>query len=146
MIAGYAAARVHPKMITNILVPLALLTLIYALVICGCIVLLRIIRVSTRGRIVLAFLLFAATTGFLVAWQWPQDSIFLYNFPAQFLGYEIYSWSIRLIGDPTYANAHDTIPWLLRIPQVFVMVSLLFWGVLGAFIQWVVNARGAKPG
>ncbi len=128
-------------MISNILVPLVLLSIIYALIISGCIVLLRIIRVPARWRIVLGFLIFATATGFLVAWLWPQDSIFLYNFPAQFLGYEIYDWSIQLIGDPTSANAHDTIPWFLRIPQVFLIVSIIFWGLLGAFVQWIVNQR-----
>ena len=135
---------VRTDMISN-LVPLVMLSIIYGLGIFGLIVLLRIVQVSARWRIVLGFLLFATATGFLVVQQWPLDSIFLYNFPAQFLGYEIYYWSIQLIGDPTSANAHDTIPWFLRIPQVFLMVSLIFWGLLGAFIQWVVNVRGAKP-
>ncbi len=128
-------------MISNILVPLVLLSIMYALIISGCIVLLRVIRVSARWRIVLGFLIFATATGFLVAWLWPLDSIFLYNFPAQFLGYEIYYRSIQLIGDPTSANAHDTIPWFLRIPQVFLIVSIIFWGLLGAFVQWIVNQR-----
>ncbi|MBI5030995.1 MAG: hypothetical protein HZB51_10745 [Chloroflexi bacterium] len=131
-------------MISNLLVPLVLLSMLYGLCIFACIVLLRIIRVSARWRIVLGFLIFAIATGLLVALQWPQDNIFLYNFPAQFFGYEIYYWSIQLIGDPTSANAHDTIPWFLRIPQVFVAVSMIFWGLLGAFIQLVVNARRAK--
>lgn len=129
-----------------ILVPLVLFSTIYALIIIGCIVLLRIVRVSAGWSVVFGFLLFATTTGLFVVQQWPQDSIFLYNFPAQFLGYETYYWSIELIGAPTSANAHDTIPWFLRIPQVFLVVSIIFWGLLGAFIQLVVNARGAKPG
>jgi len=126
-------------MLFNILVPFLIFSAIYGLVILGLILTLRVAGISARWRIVLGFLIFGTATGLLVAQQWPQDNIFLYNLYAHFLGYAVYLWAIQHIGNPTASNAHDTIPWLLRIPQVFVIVSVIFWGSLGLLVQFAVN-------
>ncbi len=132
-------------MFSNIVLPLLALSAIYAFAILCCWALLGLLRVSAERRIFLSFLVFGTATGFLVALEWPQDSIYLYNFPAQFLGYEVYQRSIQLIGDPTADNAHATIPWFLRIPEVFVPVAILFWGLLGALVQYLVNRSRPVP-
>jgi hypothetical protein len=68
------------------------------------------------------------------------------------LAEKIYVVSIDLLGNPISDQAHYTIPWLLRIPQVCVPVSILFWGLLGLAIQVIRNAlymktkrRAGKP-
>ena len=84
--------------------------------------------------------------GFLSVWWWHfSDNIFLPNIPGVLLGDEVYVHSIDFLGDPSSAQAHYTIPWILRIPQVYVPVSILFWGLLGLIIQVAHNtARRRK--
>ncbi len=123
----------------NIIIPVLIFSAIYGLEIFGCIVLLRIMGVSAKWRIVLGFLIFGTVTGFLVILLWPQDNMLLVNLPAGYIGFQVYIWSIQLFGNPNSFNAHETIPWLLRIPQVYMLVSILFWGALGSVIQIAVN-------
>lgn len=128
------------------MVPLTLpvLVAIYGLVIRGCTVVLRLVGVSAKTRVVLSFMVFGVTAGLLIVWQWPGDMVLVYNFPAAILGDEIYQWSIQLFGDPTSSNAHETIPWFLRIPQVLAIASVVFWGQLGSLVQFAVN-RPRRP-
>ncbi|MDO8567242.1 MAG: hypothetical protein Q7R57_00845, partial [Dehalococcoidales bacterium] len=81
------------------------------------------------------------------ALAWPLDVITLINFPAVILGETIYIESIQHIGDPHSSQAHYTIPWLLRIPQVHVLASMIVWGTLGFLIQFVRNRlrRATSP-
>lgn len=67
-------------MFSNIVLPLLVLSAIYALAILACWAILGFLRVSAPRRILLSFLIFGTATGFLVALEWPQDSIYLYNF------------------------------------------------------------------
>lgn len=63
------------------------------------------------------------------------------NFPATYFGDTIYGWSIQLLGNPHSFHAHDTIPWLLRVPQVYVIASIVLWGLLGLVVQLIYNFR-----
>ncbi len=112
---------------------------IYGLILWGLASALRRLGVPSRRVILLAFLIFAAGTGIWTALVWPLDSATLVNLPAAFLGDALYQWSIRLIGDPASSQAHYTIPWVLRVPQVYVLVSFLVWGSLGLVIQLIRN-------
>lgn len=74
--------------------------------------------------------------GLLSAWWWGiSDNVFFPNIPGMLLGDLVYNLSIKYIGDPHSSQAHYTIPWMLRIPQVYVLVSVLFWGVMGLAIR-----------
>jgi hypothetical protein len=109
-----------------------------------------------KKSIIIGFIIYGLAVGFIAVW-WRQyaDSIFLLNIPGTLLGDEAYILSIRLLGDPHSAQAHYTIPWLFRIPQVYVPVSILFWGffgiVIAAFIKlgiigWIIRVPSSLRG
>jgi hypothetical protein len=58
----------------NVLLPVAVLTAIYALAIWGLVALYRALHLPKSGAIVLGFVTFGLATGLLVAWIWPLDS------------------------------------------------------------------------
>ena len=85
---------------------------------------------------IIGFLLYGTLVGFVSIWfDQNSDTPFLLNIPGTLLGDAIYSLSIRFLGDPHSAQAHFTIPWILRIPQVYVPASIFFWGLLGALVM-----------
>jgi hypothetical protein len=91
---------------------------------------------SGKSKILVGFLIYGVTVGLLSFWWWSiSDSLFLLNIPGELIGYQVYDIAIRLLGDPFSPQAHYSISWVLRIPQVFVPVSTLFWGVTGLGIQ-----------
>ena len=125
----------------TILLWLLVLFAIYTCIITGGVVILSGLGVPSKWRILSGFLIFGIAAGMLATWQWPSDIIFMYNFPAAFLGNEGYVRSIQYLGDPYASNAHETIPWFLRIPQIFVIVSVVFWGLTGVLVQLAINRR-----
>jgi hypothetical protein len=126
-------------MIYDVLVQLLVLSAIYGLAICGLIVVLRKLGFLAKKRLGLSFVLFGIATGFLVAWAWPGDGSVLINFFTVFLGDGVYHLSIRYLGDISSPQAHYTIPWLLRIPQVYVIVSIILWSLIGVSSQVIYN-------
>jgi hypothetical protein len=89
---------------------------------------------------IICFIFYGIVVGFISVWfDQNGDSLFLLNIPGTLLGERIYSFSIRYLGDPHSSQAHFTIPWILRTPQVFLPSSIFFWGLLGAIIQWIYN-------
>lgn len=105
----------------NVLLPLLLLTVLYGLLVVGLIRLLRLLRVPRRRAILLGFLAFGVISGLLAAWAWPLDSCVLPNAYAVLLGDGLYGLAAARLGDP----------WLLRPPQVYVLVSTLLCSALG---------------
>jgi len=126
-----------------LILPLLILSAIYGIVIVGLVLLLRKMGVSGKRAILFGFLVFGAATGLLTAWVWPLDSSLYPNILASLLGEQVYSLSIQLLGDPSSSQAHYTIPWLLRIPQVYVLTSIVVCGLVSLPLQWVYN-RGLK--
>ncbi|MFB0536891.1 MAG: hypothetical protein ACETWR_18155, partial [Anaerolineae bacterium] len=122
---------------------LLLLSAMYGIVILGSVLLLRKMGVSGKRAIILSFLVFGAVTGVLTAWVWPIDSSIYFNFFASLLGDQIYNLSIQYVGDSSSPQAHYTIPWVLRIPQVYVIASIILCGLVSLPLQWVYN-RGLK--
>lgn len=97
-----------------------------------------------RSRVVAGFLVYGLVVGLLSSWRWGfSDNIFLLNVPGVLLGDVVYNLSIEYLGNPYSAQAHYTIPWFLRIPQVYVPVSLVFWGLIGSVVH-VVYVRMRK--
>lgn len=123
------------------------------------IVLLAIMLTLTAAEIGLLFVAVKAATRFgvkptvagLVAGLalglvlgWEAASVYetsLFNPAGLVIGGEVYFRAIRTFGDPSSSNAHDTIPWLLRIPQVHVVVSVALWAAVGAACGWWINRR-----
>ena len=85
--------------------------------------------------IIAVFIVYGIAAGFIAVWfRQHTDMVFLLNIPGTLLGDAVYGLSIRFLGDPHSSQAHFTTPWLFRIPQVYVPVSIFFWGLLGAVI------------
>lgn len=121
------------------IVMLALVSFAYAIVITGVVALLRALGVSNRRAVAWGFLIYGVATGALAAWAWPIDSATYPNVYAVLAGDWLYVRAIEWIGDPRSSNAHETIPWLLRVPQVYAGVSTVLGGGAGIAIQWLVN-------
>jgi hypothetical protein len=127
--------------VLSLVLTILVLFTVYGLVLWGLTLALRRLGVPSKGSIIIAFLIFAVGTGVWVALVWPLDSSTLLNFPASLFGDALYQWSIRYLGDPSSPQAHYTIPWLLRVPQVYVVASIILWGFLGLMIQLIHNHR-----
>ena len=107
-------------MITYVLLPLALLIVLYGAIILGLVWVLR-------WAIWLGFLGFGLGTGLFAARLWPFDSSILPNVWATLLGDALYHWSTSIVGDL----------WLLDVPRVYVTAAILLYGGLGSMMQWV---------
>lgn len=129
------------NMIYDVIVQLLVLTVVYGLALFGIFTGLGTLGISREKRISLSFLLFGTVTGFLVAWAWPGDLAVLINYVTAFLGDEVYHVATLYLGDISSPQAHYTIPGILRIPQVYVVVSIVVWSMIGAVIQFVYNRR-----
>jgi len=103
-----------------------------------------------RSKFLLGFTLYGFIVGLISMWWWHvSDNLFLLNIPGMILGDKIYEVSILFFGDPYSPQAHFSIPWILRIPQVYVPVSVFFWAMVGLLIQTKCNrfysdGRGSK--
>ncbi|MFC1873685.1 hypothetical protein ACFLYX_00095 [Chloroflexota bacterium] len=92
--------------------------------------------------IITGFIIYGAALGFVAVWfHQHTDTFFLFNIPGTLLGDTVYGLSIRLLGNPHSSQAHYTIPWLLRIPQVYVPTSVFFWGLLGTLFMVFLKPR-----
>ena len=91
---------------------------------------------SGKSKILAGFLIYGIAVGLLSSWWWDiSDNLFLLNIPGELLGYQVYGVAISLLGDPSSPQAHYSIPWILRVPQVFVPASTLSWGLIGLGLQ-----------
>lgn len=85
----------------------------------------------------LVIILYALTTGIAIIILWPSESIVYLNPPAVILGESVYEKAIDTIGEPTSSYAHYTIPWFLRIPQVYFIMSIILYIPIAIIIDWV---------
>ena len=131
-------------MLAGILFVILLLTAIYGAIILGLILLLRRLGVKPRWAIVLGFLVYGAASAVLAAWAWPLDSSVYPNLYATLLGDRVYQLAIQYLGDPGSAQAHETSPWFLRVPQVYVLTSLVLCGLGGLVVQGVYHWRSER--
>ena len=95
---------------------------------------------SVKIKILMVFLVYGVAVGLLSIWWWGiSDNVFFPNVPGMLLGDLVYNLSIKYVGNPTSPHPHYTIPWILRIPQVYFPVSILFWGIIGILIRWALG-------
>lgn len=118
-----------------------ILLLIYGVCIFALVTALRLCRFPRRYLLLTGFTLFGIIAGAMALIYSRCDSSVLFNLPAVLLGEGLYGLTINIFGDPGSAQAHYTIPWLFRIPQVIPFVSVLFWGLLGLVGQIIFNRR-----
>ncbi len=127
------------------MLPIAALILIwlaiYGLIIAVLVWLIQRLGIRTRPAIFSSFVIFGLATGTLAALLWPQDSCVLANLFGVWLGDWIYLHAIEWLGNAHSAQAHETIPWLLRIPQSYVIASLGMCMVAGLVLQWTYSFR-----
>jgi hypothetical protein len=92
------------------------------------------------------FLNYGVVAGILsiIFWLKGSDSIFLLNAPPIWIGDAVYNLAIDYIGDPSSPQAHHTIPWALRIPQVYFLMSVMFWSLVGAIFAWMRARKDAE--
>lgn len=119
---------------------------IYGLVIAVLAWILRRFRVPESGALFMSLLIFGAAAGILMMLLWPMDTSVYPNVFAAWAGDWIFAHAIEWIGDPHSDQAHFTIPWLLRVPQVYAVASFTGCGALGIITQWLfkwtVDRRG----
>ncbi len=118
---------------------LAIVLGIYGLVIAALAWLLRRLGVPGSRAILSGFLVYGLAAGILAVALWPMDTSVYPNVLAGWVGDWIYVNAIELIGDPHSDQAHYTIPWLLRVPQVYALASIILCGGLGTAAQWLYN-------
>jgi hypothetical protein len=126
---------------------LAIVLGIYGLVIAALAWTLRRLGVPGTRAILSGFLAYGFATGILAVALWPMDTSVYPNVLAAWGGDWIYVKAIEFIGDPHSDQAHSTIPWLLRVPQVYALASTALCGGLGIAAQWLYNrsqGRGTK--
>ena len=128
-------------MFFGIIIPLLILPAIYGLVTLRLIVVFRKMQVPSKKAILVGFLVFGTAIGFFAVWLWPADSSFYFNVLPALLGDQVYNLSIRYFGDIISPQAHYTIPWILRIPQVYVITSIVVYGLVGLLLQLIYNRR-----
>lgn len=116
---------------------------VYAGIISVLILVLGKVGVTKRKVIFTSFTLFGILSGLVANLNILGETALCMN-PGVLWGYEIYHFSIEHIGDPYSAFAHYTIPWALRIPQIFLFTSTIAWGLMGAIAQIIYNRR-KKP-
>ena len=102
-----------------------------------------------KEKIFTSFVIYGIMIGFMSYWwQGFSDTILFLNVPGVILGDKVYSLAINYLGNPNSAQAHFTIPWILRIRQIYVPASVIFWGLMGLAVQLVVllfrNGRQPK--
>jgi hypothetical protein len=114
---------------------------VYGVIVWGVVVLLRRFGALPRTRVLVGFLVAGAVAGLVAMVVWPAEVAVLLNLPGVLLGDVVYRGAIGLFGDPSSPQAHFTIPWLLRVPQVYVPVSVLVWGLVGCVVQVAVNRK-----
>ena len=122
--------------------------LLNGLLIVGLAVLLLRLGVARRQAVLVAFLVCGVVAGVAAAWLWPLETSATVNPLGVLLGDWMYGASIQAFGDPNSSQAHFTIPGILRVPQVYVLASVVVYGAAGAVAQWVASAsrRGAVTG
>lgn len=91
-----------------------------------------------RSKFFLLFLAYGTIAGLISIAVWPRDPfyIFLFNAPGLWLGDLAYSFSINFFGNSSSQQAHYTIPWMLRVPQIYFFTSVVFWFILGVVVHF----------
>lgn len=118
---------------------LLILSAIYGVIIAGLVWLIQRWRTINRHAVILGFLTFGLATGILAVLLWPTDSSVLPNVFGVWAGEWVYVHAIEQIGDPHSSQAHYTIPWFLRVPQVYVITSTGLSALMGLVLQRIVD-------
>jgi hypothetical protein len=84
-------------------------------------------------------LLFGTALGLASVVLWPKDLGVYLNIPGTAAGDWVYRFSIEAFGNPHSDQAHYSIPWMMRVPQIHAVVSPILYLLPGIAVQWVYN-------
>ncbi len=88
----------------------------------------------SKGWLLVCFLLFGIIIGFVTIWHDQRyDTAFFLNLPGYLLGVAFHGSWTRFISEAK--------PWIMRVPQVYVLSSLLFWGLIGILLSIFVKPK-----
>ncbi len=116
-----------------------ILPILVALLLFGCAMLFRRMGMTENRFVILTFLIFGTALGLVSVFLWPGDLGVYLNVPGTAAGDWLYRFSIERFGDPTSDQAHYSIPWILRLPQVYAVVSPVVYALIGMPIQFFYN-------
>lgn len=100
----------------------------------------RKIGIGKRYIIFAGFAIFGLLAGTFSGLVEHREGLIISNIIGVYLGDEVYSYAINHLGDPHSFQAHYTIPWVFRIPQIYLFTSLISYSVIGLVIQLIYNA------
>ncbi|MFA5056052.1 MAG: hypothetical protein WC562_07780 [Dehalococcoidia bacterium] len=101
--------------------------------------LLHKIGISERYIIFAGFAVFGLFAGTFSGLVEHREGLMISNFIGVCLGDEVSSYAINHLGDPYSPQAHYTIPWVFRVPQVYLFASLVSYSIIGLIIQAAYN-------
>lgn len=114
-------------LLSYIIVTLMLVLLLYKL------------GVRERYMIFTGFAVFGLLAGTFSGLVEHREGLMISNILGVCLGDEVSSYAINHLGDPYSPQAHYTIPWAFRIPQVYLFTSLVSYSIVGLVIQAAYN-------
>lgn len=98
------------------------------------------VGIHERHMIFAGFAIFSLLAGTFSGLAQHREGLIIYNALGVYLGDEVYNYAINHFGNPHSFQAHYTIPWIFRIPQIYLFASLIAYGVIGLVIQLIYNA------
>lgn len=99
------------------------------------------LRLSPSRAIILASLIFGLMTGLLAVWAWDRSDAAIYvNLYAVYAGDQLYSALADAFGQANPSQAHEAVPWPLRVPQIYFLSASLLSLLFGLLAAAVVSA------
>jgi len=116
-----------------------ILPILIVFFLCACAVFFRCLGMPENRFVVYAFLIFGTVLGFASVFLWPADLGVYLNIPGTVVGDWIYRFAIETFGNPYSDQAHYSIPWILRVPQIYAVVSPVMYALIGMPVQFLYN-------
>jgi hypothetical protein len=105
-------------------------------IVLGLVITFDMLSVSRKLSLFLAFILVGIFVGWISA-TGGGEAAFAWNPLGVLLGDWVYHYTITNYGDPHSAMAHYTIPWIARIPQIYLLCTLVIYGSVGIMAETI---------
>lgn len=90
--------------------------------------------------IALAWLAYGVLAGALtIRWRAMGGETYPLNLLGQALAEQVHAWAFRRFADPRAIRVEDTMPWLLRRSQLYILSSAFLWGLIGLLLWPLAN-------
>ena len=97
------------------------------------------VGIHERHMIFAGFAIFGLLAGTFSGLADYREDLNISNFIGVFLGDEIYRYAINHLGNPHSFQAGYTIPWIFRVPQIYLYTSLISYSIIGLITQLIYN-------